>query len=214
LTTSTSYHAKFGVLTVAKKLTTKAALYLRVSTDDQHAENQLPELQQYATGRGWRIFKQYVDQGESGAKASRPALDCLMDDARRTRFGVVVCWSISRFGRSMVNAVLAMHELTELGIRLVALQQSVDTGTVIGRGVAALLAALAEAELEEKRERVKAGIRRARTKGKRWGAPKKHIVPVKLVRARLDAGESFGQIAADLEIPKTTLHRQLHLADQ
>jgi DNA invertase Pin-like site-specific DNA recombinase len=137
-----------------------------------------------------------------------------MDDARRTRFGVVVCWSISRFGRSMVNAVLAMHELTELGIRLVALQQSVDTGTVIGRGVAALLAALAEAELEEKRERVKAGIRRARTKGKRWGAPKKHIVPVKLVRARLDAGESFGQIAADLEIPKTTLHRQLHLADQ
>jgi hypothetical protein len=72
-----------------------------------------------------------------------PALDRLMDDARRGRFQVVCCWSISRFGRSMVNAVLAMHELTELGIRLVALQQSVDTGTVVGRGVAALLAALA-----------------------------------------------------------------------
>jgi DNA invertase Pin-like site-specific DNA recombinase len=186
----------------------RAALYLRVSTEEQHAENQLPELDRYAAAHGWQIAGRYVDQ-ESGSKASRPALDSLMADARRGRFGVVVCWSISRFGRSMVNAVLAMHELTELGIRLVALQQAVDTGTVVGRGVAALLAALAEAELEEKRDRVKAGIRRVRAKGQRWGAPKKHIVPVREVEARLAAGESLGQIAADLEIPKTTVYRQL-----
>ena len=121
---------------------TLAALYARCSTDQQHAENQLPELERYIEARGWTIAGRYVDQGESGAKACRPALDSLMADARRARFDVVVCWSISRFGRSMVNSVLAMHELTELGVRLVALQQSVDTGTVVGRGVAALLAAL------------------------------------------------------------------------
>ena len=95
----------------------RAALYARVSTVDQHAQNQLPELQQYAEARGWEIHETYVDHGESGSKASRPALDRLMTDARRRRFDAVVVWSISRFGRSMVNAVLAMHELTELGIR-------------------------------------------------------------------------------------------------
>jgi len=190
----------------------KAALYLRVSTEDQHAENQLPELERHAQAHGWQVYKQYADNGESGSKAHRPALDRLMDDARRRRFDVVVCWSISRFGRSMVNAVLAMHELTELGIRLVALQQAVDTGTVVGRGIAALLAALAEAELEEKRERVKAGIRRVRAKGQRWGAPKKHVVPVDQVERRLATGESLGQIATNLGIPKTTLHRQLQTA--
>ena len=112
----------------------------------------------------------------------------------------------------MVNSVLAMHELTELGVRLVALQQSVDTGTVVGRGVAALLAALAEAELEEKRARVKAGIRRVRAKGKRWGAPKKHVVPIDRVEAMRAAGKSFAEIADELEIPKTTLQRQLAAA--
>ena len=112
----------------------------------------------------------------------------------------------------MVNAVLAMHELTELGIRLVALQQSVDTGTVVGRGVAALLATLAKAELEEKRDRVMAGIKRARSKGKRWGAPRKRIVPVDEVESRLAGGESLGQIASALCVPKSTVHRQLKAA--
>ena len=187
----------------------RAALYLRVSTEDQHAENQLPELDRFVAAHGWQVTERYIDQGVSGAKASRPALDMLMDAARRRRFDVVVCWSISRFGRSMVNSVLAMHELTELGVRLVALQQSVDTGTVVGRGVAALLAALAEAELDEKRARVKAGIKRVRAQGKRWGRPKKHLVDLDAARARIAAGESLGQVAAGLGVPKTTLHRQL-----
>jgi DNA invertase Pin-like site-specific DNA recombinase len=102
-----------------------------------------------------------------------------------------------------------MSRLTELGIRLVALQQSVDTGTVVGRGVAALLAALAEAELEEKRDRVRAGIRRVRAQGKRWGRPTKHDIDVAGVQSRLAAGESLGQIAADLGVPKSTLHRRV-----
>lgn len=187
----------------------KVALYLRVSTNEQHSENQLPELENYVKARGWSIEKVYIDHGISGRKASRPKLDQLLIDGRKRQFDAVVCWSISRFGRSMVNSVLAMHELTEMGIRLVALQQAVDTGTVIGRGVAALLSALAEAEVEEKRDRVKAGIRRARAKGKRWGAPKKHLVPVDEVKTRLAEGESLGRIAADLGIPKTTVYRQL-----
>ncbi len=142
----------------------KPALYLRTSTDEQHTENQLPELERYVAARGWTVHHQYVDQGVSGAKASRPAFDEMMADARRKRFDVVVIWSFSRFGRNMVASVLAMNELAELGIRLVSIQQGIDTGTVIGRGVAALLAALAEAERDEIKERVKAGIRRARAR--------------------------------------------------
>jgi len=192
--------------------TVRTALYLRVSTAEQHAENQLPELEQYVAARGWQVHQRYVDQGVSGSKASRPALDRLMDDARRRRFDAVVCWSISRFGRSMVHSVLAMHELTELGIRLVALQQSIDSASIVGRGICALLSALAEDDLAEKRSRVRAGIRRARSQGRRWGRPKLHLVPIEQVEARLAAGESLGQIAAALGIPKSTVYRQLREA--
>jgi DNA invertase Pin-like site-specific DNA recombinase len=85
----------------------RVALYLRVSTDSQDEANQVPELEAYVAAKGWVVHETYTDHGVSGAKASRPALDLLLDDARRARFDAVVCWSISRFGRSMVNSVLA-----------------------------------------------------------------------------------------------------------
>ena len=137
-----------------------------------------------------------------------------MADARKRRFDVVLAWSVSRFGRSLVNNVLHMQELTELGVGLVFVTQGIDTTTTIGRGVVALLAALAEAELEERRERTKAGLRRARAQGKRLGRPKRHVVPVKLVRERLDAGKSLRQVARDLGIPVSTMHRQMACSEK
>jgi len=191
----------------------KAAIYLRVSTPEQHAENQMPELVRYIEARGWVVWEQYADEGVSGTKASRPALDRLMEDARRRKFDVVVAWSVSRFGRSLVNSVVTMQELSDLGVGLVFVTQGVDTTTTIGRGVVALLAALAEAEVEERRDRIKAGLRRARAKGKRLGRPKRHLVPVKLVKERLAAGESLRKVARDLDIPVSTVHRQLRCSD-
>jgi len=192
----------------------RVAVYLRVSTDDQHPENQLPDLERYVDARGWSISEEYVDHGVSGSKASRPAMDRLMADARRRHFDVVLAWSVSRFGRSLVNSVLLMQELTELGIGLVFVTQGIDTTTTIGRGVVALLAALGEAELEERRERTKAGLRRARAKGKRLGRPKRHLVPVDHVKEQLAAGISLRQIARDLDIPVSTLHRQLKCSEK
>jgi DNA invertase Pin-like site-specific DNA recombinase len=191
----------------------KVAIYIRVSTKEQHAENQLPDLRTYAAMRHWEVIKEYTDQGVSGVKASRPAFDEMLDEARRGRLDVILCWSVSRFGRSMANAVAAIHEMTKLGVSLVFLQQSVDTTTSTGRFVAGIFAGLAELEWEERRERVRAGIKRARTiQGKRWGRPKKHIVPILDVEARLAAGESLSQVAKALGIPKPTLHRQLQKA--
>ena len=186
----------------------RAALYLRTSTDDQHPENQLPELQQYAQARRMQLVDQYVDHGESGDKAQRPEIDRLMADARRRRFEVVLCWSISRFGRDMVGSVLTMHELTELGIELIFLQESIDTGSIVGRGIAALLSALAEQDLAERRARVRAGVKRARANGQQWGRPRLHQVDASQVGELRAQGLSYSRIADQLGVPKTTLYRQ------
>ena len=192
----------------------RAAIYLRVSTDEQHPDNQRPELERYVEARGWSVWEQYVDHGVSGSKGSRPALDLMMGAARKRKFDVVLAWSVSRLGRSLVNNVLLMQELTELGVGLVFVTQGIDTTTTIGRGVVALLAALGEAELEERRERTKAGLRRARAQGKRLGRPKRHLVPVDQVRARLEAGESMRMVARDLGIPVSTMHRQMRCSEK
>jgi DNA invertase Pin-like site-specific DNA recombinase len=192
---------------VAMATKKRTALYLRVSTDDQHPENQLPDLRRCAEQRGLSVIEEYVDHGESGAKARRPALDRLMDDARRGRLDAVLCWSISRFGRSMVNSVLAMHELTELGVALIFVQESIDTGSIVGRGIAALLAALAEQDLEERRARIRAGIKRARANGIQWGQ-QRHFIDTDEVARLLARGMSYSQVAQALGVPKTTVFRQ------
>jgi DNA invertase Pin-like site-specific DNA recombinase len=185
-------------------------LYLRVSTDTQDEANQLPDLERRAQLEGWRVARIYRDHGVSGSKARRPELDELLDDARAGKFKVVAAWSASRFGRSLVDSVLAMHELCTLGVRLIFVTQGVDTGTPIGRGVAALLAALAEEELAEKRRRVKAGMQRVigtrrdgrrgteRTKtGRPIGRPRVPLDPALVHRLRA-AGLSLREIVAKM----------------
>ncbi|MFH1002764.1 MAG: recombinase family protein [Chloroflexota bacterium] len=185
----------------------RAALYLRVSTADQHSENQLPELERFAAMRDWDVVAQYVDHGVSGAKASRPALDTLLASARRGELDAVLAWSASRFGRSLVNSVLAMHELVQLGVALVFVTQGVDTTTPIGRGVAALLAGLAEQEREEICRRTREGMARSRANGQRLGRPRAHQVDTEEVRRRREGGESWRMISAALGVPSATLRR-------
>ena len=95
-------------------VTYRAAIYARVSTLDQEPENQLAELRQYVTARGWTAVE-YVDRGVSGAKERRPALDRLIRDARRRRFDVLVCWRLDRLGRSLKHLVTLLDELAALG---------------------------------------------------------------------------------------------------
>ncbi len=110
----------------------RSAIYARVSTTDQHVENQLAELRQYVERRDWTAVE-YVDRGVSGAKDRRPALDEMLKAARRRRFDVLVCWRLDRLGRNLRHLIMLLDELQALGIGFVTLGEGIDTSTPAGR---------------------------------------------------------------------------------
>jgi DNA invertase Pin-like site-specific DNA recombinase len=146
------------------------ALYARVSTFDQEPENQLQEVRRYVRARDWTGVE-YVDRGVSGAKDRRPALDDLIRDARRRRFDVVICWRLDRLGRNLKHLITLLDELQALGIAFVSLAEGIDATTPAGKLQMHILGAIAEFERERIRERVMAGLQRARSQGKRLGRP-------------------------------------------
>ena len=146
----------------------KSAIYARVSTVEQNCDNQLLELRKYVEARGWTA-EEYVDHGVSGSKDKRPALDALLKDAKRRRFDVLVCWRLDRLGRNLRHLVTMLEELQQLGIAFVSLGEGIDCTTPAGKLQLHILAALAEFERERIRERVMAGLQRARAQGKRLG---------------------------------------------
>src|SRR6187551_1756086 len=110
----------------------KAAIYARVSTLDQQPENQLAELRRYVAARGWNAAVEYVDQGVSGSKDRRPALDQLVKDARRRKFDVLVTWKLDRLGRNLKHLITLLEELQALGIAFVSLGEGIDATTARG----------------------------------------------------------------------------------
>ena len=150
----------------------KVAVYARVSTHDQTAENQLLELRRYVAARGWSAVE-YVDQGVSGAKDRRPALDQLVADVRRHRVEAVVCWRLDRLGRNLRHLVMLLDDWQSRGIAFVTLGEGIDTSTPAGRLVAGVLGSIAEFERARIQERIMAGLARARAQGKRLGRPRK-----------------------------------------
>src|SRR5260221_13140413 len=148
----------------------KTAIYARVSTFDQEPENQLQELRRYIEARSWTAVE-YVDKGVSGSKDKRPALDELVRDAKRRKFDVLVCWRLDRLGRNLRHLILLLDELSAVGVAFVSLGEGIDTTSPTGRLVLHVLGAIAEFERERIRERVLAGLARARTQGRRLGRP-------------------------------------------
>jgi DNA invertase Pin-like site-specific DNA recombinase len=146
----------------------RAAIYARVSTTEQTAENQLGEIRRYVEARGWSAVE-YVDEGVSGAKDRRPALDDLIRDARRRRFDVLVCWRLDRLGRNLKHLITLLDELQAWGVAFVSLAEGIDATTPAGRLQMHILGAIAEFERARIRERVIAGLARARAQGKRLG---------------------------------------------
>jgi len=151
----------------------RAAIYLRVSTDGQTVENQRLDLEKLASLRGWRIIASYEDAGISGTKGrdKRPGLDALLKDARRRKFDLAVFWAIDRLGRSTATVASTMDELAEAGIGMFAFKESMDTSTAHGRAMLEMAAVFARLEREMIKERVVAGLARARAEGKRLGRP-------------------------------------------
>jgi DNA invertase Pin-like site-specific DNA recombinase len=186
----------------------RIALYARVSTSGGHQdpEMQLAELREYAGRRGWEIMETYTDIGFSGSKDSRPALNRLMADATQRRFDAVVVWKLDRFGRSLRHLVNALAEFEALGIAFVSLRDNIDLTTPSGRLMFQIIGAMAEFERALIRERVKAGLRNARAKGKRLGRPQSKIdeEEIKVMRAN---GASWRVIAKQLGVGLGTVHR-------
>jgi DNA invertase Pin-like site-specific DNA recombinase len=188
----------------------RAALYARVSTNDQTADNQLLELRRYAEVRGWTA-KEYVDQGISGVKESRPALDTLISDARRRRFDVLVVWRLDRLGRNLRHLILTLDELTALGVSFVSLGKGIDTSTPAGRLQLHILGAIAEFERARIAERVKAGVDRARRQGRRLGRPEREVPESIIAPVR---GLSVREAAKRLGVSTATAHRWLSKASR
>ena len=189
---------------------TKIALYTRVSTQDQSVEMQITDLRRYCEQRGFQIFKEYSDQGISGTKDKRPALDELMSDAKKRKFDAVLCWRFDRFARSTKHLITALEEFRHLGIEFVSYQENIDTSSPLGKAMFTIVSAIAELERNILLERVRAGLKRAKENGRILGRPKRLDLDVKELQKMRDKEKlSFRQIAKKVKACPATVYKSL-----
>lgn len=186
----------------------RAAVYARVSTSNhgQDVTMQTRELREYCQRRGWTISAEYVDVGISGTKEKRLELDKLLADAHRRRFDAVIVWKFDRFARSVSHLLRALETFQVLGIEFVSLTEGVDTSTPAGKMVFTVLGAVAELERSLICERVKAGLRNARAKGKRLGRPKVVLDAARILERRAQ-GHGWQKISRELGVGVGTVLR-------
>lgn len=184
----------------------KAAIYSRVSTADQNVSMQLDELRIYCERRGFEVADEYVDSAVSGAKESRPSLNCLLADARRRRFDAVLVYRYDRFARSLRQLVNALGEFDALGIHFISLHEGVDTSTPSGRLVFGIFASIAEFERSLTTERVKSGQAAAKRRGVRFGHPRTEVDAERLAELRRE-GLSYADIAKATGLSVGTIFR-------
>ena len=187
----------------------RVALYARVSTlNGQDPEMQLSELREYACRRGWTITSEYVDQGVSGSKESRPELNELMADAHQRKFDAVLVWKIDRWGRSLTHLVNSLADLAAYGVAFVSLRDNLDLSTPSGRLMFQIIGAMAEFERSLIQERVRAGLRNARAKGKRFGRPRAQVDAARVAALRCE-GLSWSQVCRTLNVSKGSAQRSV-----
>jgi DNA invertase Pin-like site-specific DNA recombinase len=174
---------------------------------------QTREMEEFCDRRGWELVGNYVDNGITGSKESRPELDRLMADAHRRRFDTVIVWKFDRFARSVSHLLRALETFKALGIDFVSLSEQVDTSTPTGKMVFTVLGAVAELERSLIAERVRAGIRNARAKGKRLGRPRVAVDPSRIAALR-SQGHSWGTIHRETGIAKGTAQRAFYSMPQ
>jgi DNA invertase Pin-like site-specific DNA recombinase len=192
----------------------KTAIYVRVSTPDQHVESQLYDLRELAVRRGFEIVHEYEDRGICGKNARRPGLDALMKDARRKKFSVVLVAAFDRIARSTKNFLQIVDELDSLQIEFVSRRENIDTSGPLGRLFMTLISCIAELESDLIKERIRAGMRRAKLEGLRLGRAPLEIDHEALVADRT-SGMSLTNVAASTLCPvpaSCDLFAQLRIA--
>lgn len=185
----------------------RIAVYARVSTDGQDESMQLTALREMVSQRGWELRAEYVDHGVS-SRDVRPQLEKLMRDAHKRKFDVVAVWKFDRFARSTRELVFALEQFQTLGIDFVSVTQAIDTSGPMGKLVFSVLAAIAEFERELIRERVVAGMKEARRRGKHCGRPAKEFDVERAAELRL-AGLSWRKLASTTGVPVHLLRARL-----
>lgn len=196
-----------------EKKVVRAALYGRVSTSGhgQDVEMQLVELKHVASQRGWQVIDEYVDDGVSGTQENRPALDRMMTAARSGKIDVIAVWRFDRFARSTQHLLGALEEFRLLGVAFVSIREQVDTTTPAGKVLFTLIAAISEFERALILERVRAGLANAKAKGIHCGRPRVDA-DIRPALALLEQGRGLKQVAAILQISRSTLRRRLEEA--
>ena len=189
----------------------KVALYSRVSTEGQDPEVQLAALRAHVANRGWQMVEEFVDRGFSGGRERRPALDRLMRAAWAGQFQAVLVWRFDRFARSVKHLVTALETFRTMRVDFISLQEQFDTATPIGQAMFTIIGAMAQLERDIIRERVMAGLERARARGKKLGRPSVQV-DVAAIRTLQGEGLSLGEIARRLRCSRPTLRRRLRAA--
>lgn len=184
----------------------KAAIYVRVSSSDQHVESQLYDLREFAAEKGYEIVHEYEDRGVCGQKARRPGLDLLMADARRKKFSIVLVAAFDRIARSTKNFLQIIDELDSLEIEFISRREGVATGDAMGRLFVTIISAIAELERSLVVERVKSGMRRARLEGRQIGRARLDINREQVVEDRR-SGMSLTQVAKRHNISRASVCR-------
>jgi DNA invertase Pin-like site-specific DNA recombinase len=196
-------------------MTKKVVIYTRVSTLDQTIDNQLIELREHCSRMGWEIVKEYADEGLSGtlSRDKRPALNSLIKDAYRKRFDSVVCWDISRIGRSMKELILFLSDMKDRGIGICSVRQGFDTSTSMGEIMFQFVGILSSWEREMIRERTLAGLERAKREGKTLGRRKvtNDTMTAKIIELRNDK-KSIREIASEVGVSIGTVSNTLKVA--
>ncbi len=187
----------------------RVAIYARVSTNGQSVTNQLRELRQVAKRQGWKVVAEFMDCGVSGAKgrAQRPQFDKLCQAATRREIDLIMSWSVDRLGRSLQHLVTFLGEIHAKGVDLYLHQQGVDTSTPAGKALFQMCGVFAEFERSMIRERVKAGLARARAQGKKLGRPRVSASIERKVRVARAKGIGIKRIARKLGVGTGTVQR-------
>jgi DNA invertase Pin-like site-specific DNA recombinase len=191
----------------------KCAIYGRISTHDQHIESQLHQLRELAANRGFVVVGEYQDQGNSSPKARRPGLDAMMRDARKGRFGVILCAGFDRIARSTRHFLQTLNELDGLGVDFISAREAIDTTGPTGRLFLTLVGCLGGLDRALTRERIRQGMARRRLEGFRLGRAPLDVDRDAIARDRL-SGKSLTETARAHHVSRASVVRFVRQAQQ